>query len=69
MKKPKYIFIIYKDKKGEYRYKLMHKNGKEILKSSEGYSRKSAMLKIWANAVMAAYTYGDISYQDKTAKK
>lgn len=69
MKKPKYIFIIYKDKKGEYRYKLMHRNGKEILKSSEGYSRKATMLKIWGNIAIAFCICENISYQDKTVKK
>jgi uncharacterized protein YegP (UPF0339 family) len=47
MKKPEYRFVIYKDKKKEFRYRVFHRNGKEIFKSSEGYKRKTTMLKSW----------------------
>jgi Uncharacterized conserved protein len=38
MKNPK--FQIFKDTKGEYRFRLKSKNGEIILRSSEGYTTK-----------------------------
>ncbi len=34
-------FEVYKDKKGEYRWRLKAKNGEPIADSSEGYKAKS----------------------------
>jgi len=36
--------IVYKDKKNEWRFKLIAKNGKVIAVSSEGYKAKRACL-------------------------
>jgi len=33
-------FIIYQDKKGEFRWKLVHTNGQTIADSGEGYAAK-----------------------------
>ena len=33
-------FVIYKDKKAEFRWKLVHSNGKIIADSGEGYTAK-----------------------------
>ena len=33
-------FVIYKDKKGEFRWKLVHTNGQTIADSGEGYKAK-----------------------------
>ncbi len=35
-------FRLYMDKKGEYRWKLVHENGNIIADSGEGYSSKSS---------------------------
>jgi uncharacterized protein YegP (UPF0339 family) len=34
-------FKLYKDKSGEYRWRLVHQNGQIIADSAEGYSSKS----------------------------
>jgi uncharacterized protein YegP (UPF0339 family) len=53
--KPKTYFEIYKDKKEEFRFRLVAKNGEIIALGSEGYAAKrsaiNAMkkLKDWAN--------------------
>ena len=46
MRKPNYILEIYKDRKKEFRFRLLHRNGNEIFKSSEGYKRKATMIRI-----------------------
>ncbi|KTB49333.1 YegP family protein [Dehalogenimonas alkenigignens] len=33
-------FVIYKDKSGEFRWKLVHTNGQVIANSGEGYKAK-----------------------------
>jgi uncharacterized protein len=38
-------FKVYKDKKSEFRWRLVSKNGKTLADSGEGYKRKSACLK------------------------
>ena len=37
--------VIYKDGKGEYRWKLVARNGRVVADSGEGYKRKSGILK------------------------
>jgi len=37
-------FEVYKDKIGEFRWKLIHKNGHIIATSSEGYTAKANAL-------------------------
>lgn len=44
-----YKVEIYKDKKKEWRFRVMHKNGREICKSSEGYKRRATMTRIIAH--------------------
>jgi len=39
-------FIIYKDRKGEYRWTLEARNGKKIADSAEGYKRKTQVVKM-----------------------
>jgi uncharacterized protein YegP (UPF0339 family) len=39
-----YKFEVYKDKGGEYRWRLVAPNGKSIADSGEGYSSKQACL-------------------------
>lgn len=40
-------FVIYKDRKGEFRFRVIHRNGNELFKSSEGYKSKKTMLRVW----------------------
>ena len=37
-------FILYKDKKGEFRWRLRHENGNIIADSGEGYVNKDGAL-------------------------
>ena len=37
-------FEVFKDKKGEYRWRLRHQNGNVIADSGEGYSTKSSCM-------------------------
>ena len=39
-----YKFEVYKDKAGQYRWRLVAPNGKSIAESGEGYSSKQACL-------------------------
>lgn len=38
-------YEMYKDKKGEFRWRLKHQNGNIISKSSEGYKAKADCMK------------------------
>ena len=38
-------FILYRDRKKEYRWKLVARNGRSIAVSGEGYKRKAGALK------------------------
>ena len=67
MPKPKYTTEIFKDKKGEFRLRVIHRNGKILFQTSEGYKRKSAMLKTMQNFIVASYT-GNIAISDLTLK-
>ena len=40
-------FVIYKDRKGEFRFRVIHSNGNELFKSSEGYKSKKTMMRVW----------------------
>ena len=37
-------FEVYKDKSGEYRWKLVHTNGQVIANSGEGYKAKASAM-------------------------
>lgn len=43
--KPIYTFVIYKDKKKEYRWTSFASNGRKTGDSSEGYKRKSQCMR------------------------
>ena len=51
-------FELYKDKAGEYRWRLRHQNGQVIADSGEGYSAKASAINgiesVKENAVAAA---------------
>lgn len=42
----KYTFEIYRDKKKEYRWRLVASNGKVVGDSAEGYKRKASVLSV-----------------------
>jgi len=42
-------FTVYKDKAGEYRWRLVHANGNILATASEGYSSKASALKCIEN--------------------
>lgn len=42
-------FTAYKDKAGEYRWRLVHANGNILATASEGYSSKASALKCIEN--------------------
>lgn len=42
-------FEVYKDKKGEHRWRLRHGNGNILATASEGYSSKAAAMKCIEN--------------------
>jgi uncharacterized protein len=42
-------FEVYKDKKGEHRWRLRHGNGNILATSSEGYASKASALKCIEN--------------------
>lgn len=39
-------FIVYKDRKGEWRWRLKAANGRNIARSSEGYKKRSQATKM-----------------------
>lgn len=45
-------FIIYKDRKGEYRWTLESRNGKKIADSAEGYKTKAHARKMVSKIVI-----------------
>lgn len=47
-------FEVYKDKKGEHRWRLRHGNGNILATSSEGYSSKAGALKCIENVQNSA---------------
>jgi len=47
--------VIYRDVKGEWRWKLVARNGRTVANGGEGYKRKSGILKT-LNAIAAADT-------------
>ena len=61
-------FQVYQDKKGEFRFTLLAKNGEPVALSSEGYKTKAACMgavkkmKDWSNTEA-------IEFVDKNAKK
>lgn len=42
-------YTLYKDKAGEYRWRLKHSNGNILATASEGYSTKAAAMKCIEN--------------------
>ena len=47
-------FEIYKDKKGEHRWRLRHANGHILATASEGYLAKTSLLKCIENVQNSA---------------
>jgi uncharacterized protein len=47
-------FEVYKDKKGEHRWRLRHGNGNILATSSEGYASKASALKCIENVQNSA---------------
>jgi uncharacterized protein YegP (UPF0339 family) len=50
--KIKYLFEIYKDTKGEYRWRAK-RNGRIVAESGEGYKRKGTMKKTLGHMIAA----------------
>jgi len=40
------IFKLYKDRRGEWRWRLLSRNGRIVATSGEGYKRRGAALKM-----------------------
>lgn len=51
-------FQVYKDKAGEWRWRLRAKNGRIVADSGEGYKRKTTMLKTLTNIIDIISTEG-----------
>lgn len=47
-------FEVYKDKKGEHRWRLRHGNGNILATSSEGYAAKASAMKCIENVQASA---------------
>lgn len=47
-------FTVYKDKAGEYRWRLVHANGNILAVTSEGYSSRASALKCIENVKNSA---------------
>lgn len=47
-------FELYKDKKGEHRWRLRHANGNILATASEGYSSKAGAMKCIENVQSSA---------------
>lgn len=47
-------FEVYKDKKGEHRWRLRHGNGNILATSSEGYASKASAMKCIENVQNSA---------------
>ncbi len=48
-------YEIYKDKAGEWRWRLKARNGRIVANSGEGYKRKSSALKMIMKIKVAAW--------------
>lgn len=57
MKKP--TFVVYQDLAGEWRWRLQHRNGRNIADSGESYTRKRDCLRA-VDAVLLAIFDADI---------
>lgn len=66
MKKPLHTFEVFQDKKKLFHWRVRHKNGKILFKTSEGYKRTGTMMRIWNNFVAK---YDEMEYKDLTIKK
>ncbi|ARS27816.1 YegP family protein [Sphingomonas sp. KC8] len=47
-------FTLYKDKAGEYRWRLVHNNGNILATASEGYASRASALKCIENVKASA---------------
>ncbi len=47
-------FEVYKDKKGEHRWRLRHSNGNILATASEGYASKASAMKCIENVQNSA---------------
>lgn len=50
---------IYKDKKGDWRWRLLAKNKRVLADSAEGYKRKASMFKILNKIELGNWDYID----------
>jgi len=53
--KPNMVVEFYKDKKGEWRWRVVAKNGKIVADSGEGYKRPSAAKSAWSRFENAVF--------------
>lgn len=53
MSAPLYTFEYYRDRKREHRWRVVHRNGKILATSSEGYKRKRDAIKSAEGAMQA----------------
>lgn len=58
-------FSVYKDKRGEFRWRATHGNGKIIADSAEGYKRESSAYRA-ANAFIDAISDGNVLLAGRT---
>jgi len=52
----KYTIEVYQDKKKEFRFRIVHRNGRIICNSGEGYKQKSSMKKALIRLAAAVVT-------------
>lgn len=50
---------VYKDRKGEWRWRLTHRNGNKIANSGEGYKRRDAARRAFASIFSAAIVWDE----------
>jgi len=67
MARAKYKFVLYKDKKGEFRWRLSAGNGQVIADSGEGYTRKANCQRMVGKFV-TAFGSNDFRITDETKK-
>lgn len=51
--KEQFVFVVYKDKKKEWRWQLKHHNKNVMADSGEGYKRKGACVRAIVNIAKA----------------
>lgn len=61
----KTLFEVYKDKKGEFRWRIVAVNGKIVADSSEGYRRKDSCIKA-AYRLCNRIKMGEVAFESNT---